>query len=433
MNVNINLISLKKILLYLLLIAVCVSYLGYYIYSYTNNINVYALYSSCDWSSVGFHSNMLRFAKDFIICFLGIVVVLTMKKKRTLFFCLDFGALLSLGTLVVYFTGANGNITAGIRCYLYFFVLLIYTSEMENNCKKISLNILRNIILLMQIINFIVLIEQSVRGTFGNLQIIGQGGYRFAGLFGGNNGCASFSLACVVFWVIYDYYWPRKKISMFLEFIMSVLMCIICGSRSTMINVLLIFVIWLVGKLKCRVRDRIFIIICSIAVLGPAIINFANGVANRGSILQVQMESGRLSILKNIINSSNILQLLFGRGLGIGSNSDTITRIDGINMSVGNGIILDGTFNVVLYQFGLLGFFLMIYILIKGYKMINTKCSLSLLIIYVVTILMQCFTANLFETYGFLVVMFINYWIILGNLSPSGINKEDKRILSIRF
>lgn len=404
-------------LFYVLLFSTLIGYLGYYIYAYQNRINVFTLYSNYYWGGVGVVSQIIRFGKDILICVLAVLSVLKMKHGSTAYIVGCSVFFLLLGLINLLFGGGSVLMAVtGVRCYLFFIVLTLVTAELKQS--SVSFHTIIKIILLGISINFIVVVEQALRGTYGNILRAGVGGYRFPGLFGGINGLSGFIIAAYLLFIIYDSKKPVNRTFMFICFLISLIITNFCGTRSAMINVILLFVIWLVSIIRMSNNSKYLFLGLSMLIMIPVAVSVATNIAGRGSILQVQRESGRIKILLDILTLSSFPQLMIGRGIGIGSNSDMILRKVS---DLSGGQILDGTFNVILYQYGLLGMAVMVFIAIYAYRKVkyNTifvKCC------FFGTLLLQCLTGNILETYGFLIVMFICYWLMW----EPGIFKEFK-------
>ena len=144
----------------------------------------------------------------------------------------------------------------------------------------------------------------------------------------------------------------------------------------------------------------------------PLVIMFATNMAGRGNILQVQLESGRLLILKNLLLNPSLINLLFGYGIGAGSNTDAI-----LNQTQENAYnnILDGTFNVIIYQYGLIGLILSIILIFMIFKKLSSCNNKVLQYVFVGTVLLQAFTNNIFETQSLLILLGVVFGLLATN------------------
>lgn len=388
----------------LLMISTFIGYIGYYIYSKNMNFNVYFLYSTfflTHFEQIDTMSLVFRYLKDILVVITFLILFFKIKQsQQKLFFVITFFTFWGIAVGVL-----NGleiaTIISGIRCYIYFFVVILFFSGVKDGFLKIAS--FERVIFLGLIINLIVQVEQTYRGTAGDLSLAGIGGYRFPGLFGGTNGLASFVIGVSLFYFVLDVFCKRvKPIKVVLIFICCVIMTIFTGTRSALINILLIIGAWLVFKIRIKKEQRFWFTVIVAVVALPMIITVATNMAGRGDILQVQLESGRLLILKNLISNPSLFALLFGYGIGAGSNTDVIINLGDATAHTN---ILDGTFNVLIYQYGLLGLILAIAVLFFIFIKLNNCKNAIIKCVVFITIFLQAFTGNIFETYAFLLVL----------------------------
>lgn len=413
MHIKIERKAITKILFDFLLVSTLICYIGYYLYSRDRSINVYMLYSNYDrsFAGIGLIAKIIRFSKDIIIFLLFTWSIMFVKKRKQLKLLLGSVLFYAFGITVALANGySGGSIISGIRAYLYFIVLLNLFYVIDD--KSLSVKSILRITTIGCLINILVCSEQALRGTSGQLFLAGHGGYRFPGLFGGVNGLSGFATGAALFVFIADYKKNLRKKYVAWMYTMCLLMSIMGGTRSGMVNILIIIYVWVIARVQIKNAQKIFITLMISAIAIPLIIIFSSNLAGRGSILQVQLESGRLNILADVLKNANPFQLIFGRGLGVGSNSDML--LNQVN-ELSGGRILDGTFNVIIFQYGLVGLVAagnVFYVFIK--KMKDTTDLLTKWL-FTGTVLLQCLTGNIFETYGFLILIFACYQLLTGN------------------
>lgn len=388
----------------LLMFSTFIGYIGYYIYSKNMNFNVYFLYSNYFLSRfeyIDITSKIFRFAKDGLVILLIASLIVKMKKTQQKLFLL-VGIFTVWGVALGVFNGLDiTTMVSGVRSYIYFFAIVLFFSGVKDGFLKIES--FERVVFLGLIINLVVQVEQAYRGTAGDLSLAGIGGYRFPGLFGGTNGLASFAIGGSLFYFVLDVFSKRvKPIKVVMVFICCVIMTVFTGTRSALINILLIIGAWLVFKIKIKKQQRFWFAVIVAVVALPIIITIATNMAGRGDILQVQLESGRLLILKNLLSNPSLFALLFGYGIGAGSNTDVIINLGD---ATDHTNILDGTFNVIIYQYGLIGLILVIALLILVFIKLNNCKNLIIKYVVFITIFLQAFTGNIFETHAFLLVL----------------------------
>ena len=397
-------------LFYRLLIFSVIGYAGYYWYTFYNGISVYNSFSEISIVDIPtlIVASVIRFFKDFLfLCIFLIFLLKNNKNIRKKF--LVFFALILYGAFVALFSGYYASILGGVRGYLYFFVLILFFSEVEPG--TLSLDVIKKIIYIGLIINFIVITEQTIRGTDGLILLAGAGVQRYMGLFGGWGPCSAFAAAACLFFYVCSTYYSISKLHIVIAVICSLFIEFMCGSRSGMICVLLIMYVWLLKTVPVKRRYKYFAIISTLGIVLAGVIKFVEAFADRGSILEVQMESGRIMILNQVLESlcQNPITFILGNGLGAGSNTSAL--MGHIDSNLGAALILDGTLNTILYQYGMLGAVgLLFFLLIMWLKMRNIPFDVKLLFWFIVFV--EAFTGNLFENFACLIILFVIYTLM---------------------
>ncbi|PLT47324.1 hypothetical protein B8V81_1548 [Paenibacillus pasadenensis] len=195
------------------------------------------------------------------------------------------------------------------------------------------------------------------------------------------------------------------------------------GTRSAIIGCFLIVFFLLVEKvLLGRKRP-------GSAYLTPAIICFsllaltggvqaATLMADRGSIVEAQVEGGRIDMLTGFFTSNPLSVVLFGDGIGYGTNA-------GVNLNKQLEVeldhqIMDGTFNSILTQYGLLSLSLLLAAAIAAAPGLLRKLrSRSLqLYVFVVVNFVLCISTNILEQFVYLFLL-AACWAVLTDGEPS--------------
>ncbi len=184
------------------------------------------------------------------------------------------------------------------------------------------------------------------------------------------------------------------------------IMILLSGTRAVMIAVGLI-IFWRIATdgiyvFKNRNNSNAAwytILILMVPLFLALLIPFIETLSARGDILSNQMQNGRLAILTNTLNDmvdQGFFTLLFGYGLGYGTNAAII-------FSSGNGI-LDNTYLTWFVQFGIIGFFVFMWLIAYTLYCIciksaaNSKDIFNRIIIFF-AIFICSLNQNLFENY----------------------------------
>lgn len=158
---------------------------------------------------------------------------------------------------------------------------------------------------------FVALLQMDV-----GLNVLGAGiGYRVTGSFFNPNTLAYFATTSFLFIVFIENLLLKQAL------IGSVIFLVIAtGSRSGMIALALL--LWGLLTLKQRnVTTRLVSLLLTLFLL-PIILSLIEAVADRGSIFEHLdiNDSTRLGIFIDLFESGSIFDVVFGRGLGVGSN-----------------------------------------------------------------------------------------------------------------
>jgi len=156
----------------------------------------------------------------------------------------------------------------------------------------------------------------------------------------------------------------------------------------------------------------IFITLLLVIIVLP----FVEGSAGRGSLIANQMdESGRVSNLIDLadtISLSPLVNIMFGKGFGYGTNNayNFAPELIGTDPWF---MLIDNTFATWYLQFGLIGLLLLLLVMVSLFlKMWKVSQSRTSLQFGFYAILLSIFTViisgNMFESYHYLLFLFIS-------------------------
>ena len=245
-----------------------------------------------------------------------------------------------------------------------------------------------------------------ISATAGILQLIvfdAPIGFRTLGIFSHAGVFGYTMLGCSL---LFSSAWLRG-LSTKPTFLVGMLFCFLgtlaSGTRAPMISVLLVTSFTIFSKirsLKSTIINRniralsYLIFIFSIPLSLILLISITESIANRGSLIGVNTgDNGRLGILffyLNELNDLGVSGILFGQGLGYGTNAAALL----LNKDVR---VLDGTINALLSQFGIIGVFIgfLIPMLILSFaRNIGSRVERLAL---AAPILIMCLTINIME------------------------------------
>ncbi|MEK4870708.1 hypothetical protein [Niallia sp. FSL W8-1348] len=191
------------------------------------------------------------------------------------------------------------------------------------------------------------------------------------------------------------------------------------GTRIAIICCLLLILLSLFKLLIRKERKKGLLSILTLYIMGCFFIlsiNVISALSDRGNMLLYQFQNGRFSFIYDLIMNGSIKQLLIGNGLGYGTNTALIFEQElGLETE---SILMDGTFNAIISQFGFI--FLIIYVFILIFLLIwiveKTKIEKLDLIIFSFVHILISFATNIFEQYSFLIIhILILFFLIKRN------------------
>lgn len=404
--------NIEKYLFYFMLVFSCLAYVGYFVYAKRNGINLSVSYSRSN-SSMMQASNLFimffRFGKDICAALLFLIEMLSMNRTYRAKVFIGMLLVVAYGTVVALANNMTMNtVVSGYRMVLYFSSLIMYFNA---TCfSRISLKAFLNILTILLIINTVIAMVQAYDRLGFRFALIGHGSYRFMGLFPAAAAFAYFCLGSALFAYCIDSLSNIYHKKCIFICIVAFIGCYISGTRSSIINLLIILFIYVINKSKMKKGQKILVsAILSIPVV-IYIIRFSTNLANRGSILENAVSGGRFTIFINSIFRQSFINIIFGNGIGAGSNSaaEFMNRLGSDDL-----LFLDGTFTVVIYQFGIVGFLMCLILIVVIIRSIYSKEGLLNSVLFGGTIILQCLTTNVLEAFALLIMLFTCYYTLI--------------------
>lgn len=415
---------IEKLLFYLVLIFSCLAYIGYYFYAERNGVSLLISYSRSndrmmktrDFLTLGF-----RFGKDVCVSLLLLVEMISM--NRTPRAKVFLGMLIAVGYGSVVALGNNmtiNTIISGYRMVLYFCALsMFFVSKRQ---LAFSLKFFLRLITVLLLFNVVIAMQQANNKLGLDISRIGRGSYRFMGVFPAAAAFAYFCLGAALFAFCIEVQTTQYHHNCIFIYLLAFVGCYLSGTRSSLVNIFLVFFIHIIERSDMKKRQKLIVsILLSIPVM-VYVVQFSTNVANRGSILLNAIQGGRFSIFQNAILSRPVLSILFGSGIGAGSNTSTefLKELDESNM-----LFLDGTFTLIIYQFGVLGMVFLFLLLRYIYVKVREERGVLIALLFLGTIILQCLTTNVLEAFAILVMLFVCFYALTqGGLWFDGISQE---------
>lgn len=253
-------------------------------------------------------------------------------------------------------------------------------------------------------------------------------GLRLAGVFVSAGDLAFYGVGiCLVLLVLpMSRHW---KNSLFLLLFATV---ILSGTRSAMIIVMFI---WMASLLISFGRSSKLFWLASplLMLIFFGTVQLAQHLANRGTLIEGNIEKGRLQTLISLsktISESPLFDTFFGKGLGYGTNTAFIlqNRFQLTVLSAQHSwqTLTDNTFAGFFLQMGLVGivtlllsFFVLGYFSLRSSRREPKKLVALYLIFFVLSI--EVITGNIFNQFGFMILL----GVVMGfMLSKDGQNQK---------
>lgn len=412
---KLNYDKLVNVLFGMLCIFTIIAYAYHAILTIVNGECVLWTYSeiSVDNDIISF---IFNYTKDIIAVIL--FVCLSFRKRKISKISVCFFIVVMYGSVILYLSDLHSiaYIVGGIRSYLVFVSTLLYFDFRRKNIllesngeKKSNYNFDKAFIKLLQIIlvfeTFCVFAQVLNSGTW----TIGNGIYRFVGTFGNSGGLGNYCIGMTMMLIAYSLKIEKGKFLIrLLQFVMIVFNVWASGMRSAIVMVLFMICAYIFILLYNRLqlnKKNIFIIFFLLCIIvGVPLINIVTKSIGRG---QLMLSGGtRIDLFFSLFNQ-NAFPLLFGQGLGKGTNTAYLLGATGAEL-------YDSTFSNVVSQFGLIGLFIFVMALIKiainlYNKSLNNK---FMTLIFMIPILCIILIGSFFEQFVLIVLAIYSFYIM---------------------
>lgn len=335
--------SLAEIVFILFIVMSTVTGVGYYIYCIGHGIIQYTTYPESIMSGAGRIASLIRYSKDILMIFLfGIVLIQTFPVVDKFF--VYFIMFVAYGAIIGLFNGLSfAHIFAGVRCFIYFVTGLLFFRFYSIDKKMLDV-IYKITIALLCVQVASVLMQVVISGTNN----IGNGSYRYIGLFLHTGTLGNYAYAIAIFLAVFHLISKKfNLIRIFVEQCLCLLISIASNSRLCIAGVLVNMIILLMSKMKVRKRAKELVTFSTVILFLPLILTEVLNKSGRGGL--EASASGKFSFWSQAF-SRDIINVIVGNGLGYATQT---TATLGINTSGYSGF--DGTFSVIMAQFGVLG------------------------------------------------------------------------------
>lgn len=336
-------------------------------------------------------------------------MILFQKKAKLSKEMAEFCGMIMYGIVILLINGTFNvlYIAAGFRSFLYFIVAIMVAKELalKYEINEVFKNLNRMMVTLILLETIVVLLQIAEMNIWTS---IGRGGYRLCGTFGNAAAMGAFCIAASFVMMINSIKYGLISWNAVLSGGMCFFLSVTSGSRMSMMLVgitYLVIVNEFLGKVtRIKRKQRIFVLLCLVVLLAFPL--YMNMIEHTGRGNLMVSGSTRLKILNSFFENSNLVHLLFGQGLGYGTNA-------AVNMGVEGSEILDGTINTILAQFGLLGIVVFLVLSIKEFRVFYfaNKENEIITAIAILDYLVICITINLFEQVAFNAVAVVSFFL----------------------
>ncbi|NEW07154.1 hypothetical protein GK047_14190 [Paenibacillus sp. SYP-B3998] len=378
----------------------------------------------------------LRYMKDYVLVLLLLLIVMKdagQRYKRAfeqsfLFYYLFI--LLILYGVTVMAVELNvfsiPQVLAGLRPLLLAFVGF----KVLNHFKDVRfLKLFMKVLISLLFIELLVIVTQFYIFTkvYG---IVNPFSLRLIGTFGGIavSGYFAVSTSCIVFVLQSKGIKDFQMRHTYLLHMACFLVAGCSGTRTAIIGCMLVILTSVVRSIIAkdgtkRANYLIISILAFSSIVASLVLQFVTKIADRGDILQVQLENGRIKIITDYITNNSLFNILFGKGIGYGTNASVIlNRQYELNMQTE---IVDGTINSIIMQYGFIVMCLVLLLTIRwGILFVNNKGAISLNAILLLSVgALLCFATNIFEQYVLMLLLTVAYYLQAAHFD----NKDESK------
>jgi len=386
-------IKVKKIIDTLILLLLFTASIPYVVYAYNAIVSGYKVYGGLNMSKItpNVIGSMIAYCKDAIAALL--LLFLLPKARKGFIKGIIVTFLIGVVSLFLSDHSDIKFIVAGTRTFMFFVVMTIYCQRyyllMNRALLKKLLLVTEMTLALHTVFVFLQIISSNSLSRFGT------GAYRFSGLFpgSGNLGCYCVGALLFVLTCKIKYQVGSNKI-LWVNIAQLLFLSIASGTRTCTIIVIFASVIALLSvygkKLRIGREIIVLVVVVMLVVVGPNILNVLVSRTGRGALME--SGSGRIAFFVNMVRTASVYELVFGRGIGVGTNASITMGLSGTQIS-------DSTLNLLFTQFGFVGLIIssiwFVRLFVKLYY--QTKAFRYLSVCWIITIIVMFLVGNLFE------------------------------------
>lgn len=411
------------ILLFMLLLTASVPYLAYGVSAIRNGYEVVGGLNASSAKVSGKIGALFAYFKDIIaVVLLGTIVWFKRKFDKNVmitivvFFVYGFVGLICSGRSDFKF------LVAGFRTFMYFGVInLIFMTykELVYDYKWVKRFLyLTQCVILIQTV--IVSLQVTMSNSWGRF---GSGAYRFSGLFPGSGNLGCYSIAVLLFLSILNQQYKILSNTLYLvDGILLLFLSIASGTRTCIILVGVCFaynIFTLYGK-SLRLGKKVILIflVIVLVVSGSSIMSKIVCWTGRGALMD--SGSGRISFFINMISTATPLEMIIGRGLGVGTNASISMGLQGTQVS-------DSTINLIFTQFGIGGLLIGFWQFWNLCKKISKEGSnyFDIAMCIILTLCVMLVVGNLFEHIAMCLYLVLTYYLFVNFKEKSGNEKVN--------
>ncbi len=401
------------------------------VYSIINNIYVNHHFQLENYNHLPDFLNF-KYIKDYLMVLILVLINIDFLVNRkfnssSIFLIFSLGLILAYGATVSIFIHNQYSIfqfLAGIRPV----VLILLCFQILKYINYSNLNSLYRTILFLLYTQFIIITLQYVV-FINHFGVVNPMSIRMIGTFGGIANVAYFALiVSVIVLLVHTFNDSIMKIRYnTLNLFICFLVIFFSGTRAALIGVSIIIFIYIfsLGRKKVTKNKQYLTLAVSVSLVFIffLLVEVASALSGRGSMLVQQASGGRVDFFLSFFRDSTNLEIFFGQGLGVGTN--TAVLLDQRLGSLIDTRWMDGTFNVVVMQFGLFALvsFIIIYIFWSVCMLKMSKGNILLASGLIITNTIMSLTMNIFELFAYLPFFFIAVYLFF---KPSVIVKSNE-------
>lgn len=388
-----------KTLFLLFIVAASITGIGYYLFCITHGIIQYTTYTDNIMDTAGIFPSIIRYSKDVLMVLLFCLIILKKYPKLDKFLLL-FILFIVYGASISFVNNLTlTHIIAGTRSFIYFITGILFFRSFKLDRKYVDLLYKTTTILLIAQLFSIILIV-----FISGVNNIGNGSYRYVGLFLHTGTLGNYAYAIAIFLATYHLKYRTFKLTRTLfEQVICFLLAVASNSRLCIAGIIVNMLIVTMSLINLKQKTRDLTIIGTVLVFLPFVLSEVLARSGRGGL--TASASGKLAFWEQAF-SRKIINVLFGNGLGYATQT---TVILGINNSGYSGF--DGTFSVIMAQFGVIGlaFFVMCFIgicitILKCPRMKNMAFKINI----VCGLCLFTWSGNIFEN-----ILLIIYYLLV--------------------